>query len=258
MPQAISPIAFSRTAEPAVSEPESFLNAALNYLQTLRSSGIEHLALSSTKGAKPPDLQNQTSGESRAGAQQPARKKAALLTLCETVRQCTLCAELAQTRTQTVFGAGYAQAKVVFVGEAPGFDEDREGLPFIGEAGQLLTKMIESIGLRRDRVFICNVLKCHPPQNRNPKPEEVTNCSPYLRAQLEVIKPSVVCALGRFSAQALLQTTRSISQLRGTLHTLDNFRLICTFHPAYLLRNPAEKRKAWEDLKLLLSVMESS
>lgn len=165
------------------------------------------------------------------------------------VSQCTLCSDLASGRKNVVFGAGNAKAQLVFVGEAPGRDEDEQGLPFVGLAGQLLTKMIEAIGMKRQEVFICNVLKCRPPQNRNPMPEEIINCSPYLWRQLEMIQPKVICALGKFAAQTLLNSTMTISQLRGTVHDCRGFKLICTFHPAYLLRNPADKKKAWEDLK---------
>lgn len=180
-----------------------------------------------------------------------------LLELREQVIRCTRCDELVRNRQSVVFGAGDFQARLVFVGEAPGAEEDRQGLPFVGAAGQLLTKMIESIGLKREEVFIANVLKCRPPGNRSPKPEEIGNCEPYLVKQLELIRPELICALGTFAAQTLLKTLAPISSLRGKVYDYRGIPLLCTFHPAYLLRNPSEKRKAWEDLKRLKSLLSS-
>lgn len=188
----------------------------------------------------------------------PSSQKDVLIQFRNEVNQCMKCDELAKNRHSVVFGAGNAKAKLVFIGEAPGRDEDEQGLPFVGSAGQLLTKMIEAIGMSRKEVFICNVLKCHPPQNRNPNPEEIMNCSPYLWRQLDLIQPKMICALGKFAAQTLLSSTQTISQLRGTIHDCRGFKLICTFHPAYLLRNPADKRKAWEDLKRVKSELDKS
>ena len=177
--------------------------------------------------------------------------KEELLALQETVTPCTKCSELASTRKSVVFGSGNAHAKLVFVGEAPGFDEDVQGFPFVGRAGQLLTKIIESISLTRQEVFICNVLKCRPPGNRSPRPDEISNCEPYLSKQIEIIHPAVICALGTFAAQTLLKTTASISSLRGKFYEFHGAKLICTFHPAYLLRNLQDKRKVWEDMKMI-------
>lgn len=176
-----------------------------------------------------------------------------LIELKSEVERCARCEELAKTRHSVVFGAGHAEAKLCFVGEAPGYDEDQQGLPFVGRAGQLLTKIIEAIGFTRKQVFICNVLKCRPPQNRNPLPDEVLNCEPYLVKQLEIIKPLVICALGNFAAQALLKTGRPVSQLRGKFHDYHGIPVMVTFHPAYLLRNPDDKRKVWEDMKRIKS-----
>ena len=178
-------------------------------------------------------------------------KKEVLFSLRETVLQCTKCAELASKRTHVVFGAGHVNAKLMFVGEAPGHDEDLQGLPFVGRAGQLLTQIIESIGLSRHDVFICNVLKCRPPGNRNPLPTEILNCEPYLIQQIEIIKPKVIVALGTFAAQTLLKSGTPISALRGRFHEYHGIKLMCTFHPAYLLRNPHDKRKVWEDMKMV-------
>jgi DNA polymerase len=164
------------------------------------------------------------------------------------IGDCRRC-KLAPTRTNIVFGSGNPTADLVFVGEAPGFDEDQQGLPFVGRAGQLLTKIIESIGLKREEVYICNVLKCRPPENRNPEPDEVASCKPFMLRQLQAIRPKIVCCLGTFAAQTVLQTAAPISRLRGKFHDIDGMRIIATFHPAYLLRSPEKKREVWEDMK---------
>jgi DNA polymerase len=165
-------------------------------------------------------------------------------------RRCKLC----QGRRQIVFGVGNPRARLVFVGEGPGAEEDAQGLPFVGAAGQLLTKMIQAMGLRREDVYICNVVKCRPPGNRNPEPEEIAACEPFLRAQLVSIQPEVVVALGKFAAQTLLREGTPISRLRGVWRVYQGMKLMPTFHPAYLLRNPpGEKKKAWEDLKAVMA-----
>jgi DNA polymerase len=167
------------------------------------------------------------------------------------IGDCTRCTLHALGRTQIVFGVGNAQADLMFVGEAPGADEDEQGIPFIGRAGQLLTKIIEAIGLTREDVYIANVIKCRPPQNRNPEPDEVASCEPFLFQQIDVIRPKVIVALGKFAAQTLLRTETPISRLRGQLFDYRGAKLIPTFHPAYLLRNPSSKREVWEDMKLV-------
>jgi uracil-DNA glycosylase family 4 len=164
------------------------------------------------------------------------------------IENCRAC-PLYKTRTNIVFGTGNEQARLVFVGEAPGSDEDKQGQPFVGRAGQKLTQIIEAIGLSRQEVYIANVLKCRPPGNRNPLPDEIKACEPYLIAQLRLIKPRVICALGTFAAQTLLRTTQSISRLRGRFHTYHGIKLMPTYHPAYLLRNPKFKRNVWEDVQ---------
>ena len=158
---------------------------------------------------------------------------------------------LGKKRTNFVFGDGNPDADIFFIGEAPGADEDMQGIPFVGRAGQLLTRMIEGIKLRREDVFIGNILKCRPPNNRDPKAEEIENCEPILIRQIEIIKPKVICALGRISGQTLLRTKSTLGALRGKIHDYHNVKLIVTYHPAALLRNPQWKRPAWEDLKLL-------
>lgn len=192
-----------------------------------------------------------------------AERASALTKIDDTrVKSCTRCA-LCKTRTRTVFGQGASTARIVFVGEAPGADEDRTGLAFVGRAGELLTAMIEKgMGLQRDDVFICNVLKCRPPDNRTPAPDEIAACSPYLFEQLQIIQPDVIVALGGPAAQTLLNTREGITRLRGRFHDFyisgssmigAPTPLMPTFHPAYLLRSPAEKAKAWEDLKMVLT-----
>lgn len=166
-------------------------------------------------------------------------------------QRCKLCS----TRKNLVFGSGNPRAELVFVGEGPGEHEDLQGVPFVGAAGDLLTKMIGAMGYRRDDVYICNVVKCRPPGNRNPEPEEVAACEPFLRAQLVAIQPKVVVALGKFAAQTLLRDSTPITRLRGNWRTYEGIQLMPTFHPAYLLRSPAEKRKAWEDLQAVMKVL---
>ena len=169
--------------------------------------------------------------------------------LREMVASCTRC-ELHVTRTQTVFGVGNTRARWMFVGEAPGAEEDRQGEPFVGRAGQLLTSMLSAIGFRREDGYIANVLKCRPPGNRDPRPEEARACRGYLERQIELVSPALVVAVGRIAAQNLLATETPLGKLRGKVHALGERRwpLIVTYHPAYLLRSPGEKRKAWQDL----------
>lgn len=171
------------------------------------------------------------------------------------VAGCRKCG-LWKTRKKTVFGAGSPGARVIFVGEAPGAEEDRTGEPFVGRAGQLFTRMLAAIGLRREDVYITNVLKCRPPSNRDPMPDEVSCCEPYLVEQLKLINPSLICTLGRHAVQTLLKTKQGIGKLRGRFYDYHGIKIIPTYHPAYLLRNPADKRKAWEDLKKLRSFLD--
>lgn len=180
---------------------------------------------------------------------------AALELIQSEVRGCVRCPELAATRTQTVFGVGNPQARLVFCGEAPGADEDRQGEPFVGRAGQLLTKIIEACTLSREEVYILNVLKCRPPGNRNPEPAEVANCRGYLDRQLKIIQPEYICCLGKFAAQAVLQTDVAIGKLRKQFHEYEGIPVLVTYHPAYLLRNPPAKRDVWEDMQMLMKAM---
>jgi uracil-DNA glycosylase family 4 len=173
--------------------------------------------------------------------------------LAHAVRSCTQC-QLHTTRTQTVFGVGNRLAEWMVIGEAPGADEDRQGEPFVGRAGQLLNSMLRAMGFPREQVFIANVLKCRPPGNRDPKPDEVVCCMPYLARQIELVNPRMILCVGRIAAQNLLNTDTPIGKLRGQVHRLGAQQrpVVVTYHPAYLLRSPGEKRKAWDDLQLAL------
>lgn len=176
--------------------------------------------------------------------------------LAVVVSRCERCAELAATRTQTVFGTGSPTARLMFIGEAPGADEDRQGVPFVGRAGQLLTDMItKGMGLRREDVYIANTLKCRPPSNRTPHPDEVANCAGYLERQLSLVRPEYLCLLGRTAAQALLETSLTMGRLRGSWHKCRGIPTIVTYHPAALLRNPAWKKDTWADLQMLMKAM---
>ncbi len=171
---------------------------------------------------------------------------------------CTRCKLHGLGRRQIVFGVGSPDAALMFVGEAPGQEEDVQGLPFVGRAGQLLTKIIESIGLTRDQVYIANVIKCRPPKNRNPEPDEVDRCEPFLFAQVDAIHPKVIVAMGAFAAQTLLRSDTPISRLRGRLYDYRGAQLVATFHPAYLLRNAERKRDVWEDMKRVRALLEDA
>jgi DNA polymerase len=166
--------------------------------------------------------------------------------------ECTLC-KLHKGRHTIVFGVGNPNARLMFVGEAPGEDEDLQGEPFVGKAGQLLTKMIEAMGLRREDVYICNTVKCRPPNNRNPEPDELAACESFLKAQLAAVKPEVIVTLGKFAAQALLRDATPITRLRGHWREYEGIPVMPTFHPAYLLRSPQEKSKVWEDLQRVMA-----
>jgi DNA polymerase len=175
----------------------------------------------------------------------------------EDIGDCTRC-KLHKSRTNLVFGVGSPDARLMFVGEGPGADEDLQGEPFVGRAGQLLTQIIKAMGFARDQVYIANVVKCRPPENRNPEPDEIEQCGPFLRAQIEAIKPEVIVALGKFAAQTLLGVETPISRLRGRFHEMGPVVVMPTFHPSYLLRNPAAKREVWEDMKLVMARLADS
>jgi DNA polymerase len=184
------------------------------------------------------------------GAAPDAEPAVRLAQLAAAVHDCRKCG-LHRGRTQVVFGTGDPAAALVFVGEAPGHDEDVQGEPFVGAAGQLLNRIIAAIGLRREQVYILNIIKCRPPQNRNPQPDEIAACWPILQEQLACLRPRIICALGTFAAQTLLQTEERISRLRGRFHKLGDIQVMPTYHPAFLLRNAQYKRAVWEDMQLV-------
>ena len=174
--------------------------------------------------------------------------------LQETVSRCTGC-RLHETRTQTVFGVGNPDADWLFIGEAPGAEEDRRGEPFVGRSGQLLDQMLAAIGQSRETVFIANIIKCRPPNNRDPKPDEAAACRGYLKRQIEIVNPKIIIAVGKISAQNLLGTDSPVGRLRGKRHSFGNVPLVVTYHPAYLLRSPSQKRKSWDDFRLARSIV---
>lgn len=236
------------------SELRYLLSALRGYLVDLGESGVDGLPVSAFvredegDGA---DIQENSGAETPP----PAGGGESVMDTLDSIRgelgQCLRC-PLGESRTNLVFGSGNEKARLVFVGEAPGREEDLAGEPFVGEAGRLLTKIIQAMGFERDQVYICNVLKCRPPGNRNPQPEEINVCEPFLRRQLRVIGPEVIVALGTFSAQSLLQSREPISRLRGRFHDYHGIALMPTFHPAYLLRNPAMKRHVWDDMQMVM------
>lgn len=186
---------------------------------------------------------------------QVARSAEDLPAIRADIGDCTRCKLHTLGRRQIVFGVGNPNADLMFVGEAPGADEDIQGIPFVGRAGQLLTKIIEAIGLTRDDVYIANVIKCRPPNNRNPEPDEVAQCEPFLFRQIDTIKPKVIVALGKFGAQCLLKTAEPITRLRGREYKYRDAILMPTYHPAYLLRTPSAKREVWEDMKRVRAIL---
>ena len=186
----------------------------------------------------------------------PSNKAERLQLLKEEVKKCTQCAELANYRTQTVFGVGNPDADIVFIGEAPGADEDKQGVPFVGRAGQLLDEIItEGMKLRREDVYICNVLCCRPPENRNPNPNETANCRSFLDRTLDIVKTKFICCLGAVAAQTLLGKEDTLQSLRGEVHNYNGISVVCTYHPAYLLRNPEMKKETFKDIQLLVKKM---
>lgn len=229
------------SATGATPETRRLLAERIRYLRDL---GVSSLRIPRGRLPTPAEPRRATAP---AGA--PADGKERLAALREELGDCTRC-RLCEKRTHLVFGDGDPAARLLFVGEGPGFEEDRQGLPFVGRAGQLLNRIIESIGLRREQVYIANVVKCRPPENRTPLPDEIATCSAFLLRQIQAIRPEVVCALGNVAAQTLLQTSAPMSRIRGEFRSLpDGTLLMPTYHPAYLLRNPEKKREVWEDVK---------
>lgn len=261
--------------------PQQQRHIVLQQLQSLKLAGVEQLRrpvpLDEATAAIYQQEPQPSPEEKQEAVQQPAslppkrslfeRSKAEMPVLThderknelkivqDEVASCTRCAELAATRTQTVFGVGNPSAQLCFLGEAPGADEDAQGEPFVGRAGQLLTKMIQAMTLSREEVYILNILKCRPPGNRNPSDDEAENCRGFLDRQLDIIQPEFICCLGAVAAKNLLQTKVSVGKLRGRLHDYQNSKVVVTYHPAYLLRNPSAKKPAWEDLQILMAEM---
>ena len=237
------------------------------HLESLKAAGVEWVPAPPKvrkKPARPLEppaaaaaMFRDSLADPRASAAAPDvdQRRKELAVLAEQVTGCVKCTELCSTRTQTVFGVGPVDVELCFVGEAPGADEDAQGEPFVGAAGQLLNKIIIACGMKREEVYILNILKCRPPGNRPPLPDEAANCRGFLDRQLELIRPRFLCALGATAAQNLLGTTQSIGKLRGSFQQYNGIPVLCTYHPAYLLRSPEKKREVWEDMKRLLEKM---
>ncbi len=202
------------------------------HLDYLKGIGVDHIYIKEDKNKNIPSLDE----------------------IRDKLGNCKRC-RLHQSRRSIVFGEGNEKARLMIIGEAPGFDEDIQGRPFVGKAGQLLTRILQSIKLKREDVYITNVVKCRPPQNRNPRPDEINSCNPFLMMQIKTISPKIICALGTFSAQTLLKTDSKITALRGKIYDLEGIKVIPTYHPAYLLRNPDKKREVWEDMKKISKMM---
>lgn len=228
------------------------LKARLEYE---RIFGVKSVCLAS----QPPESQPVTEGvfDGEIDMKTVAGRAMLLADLRAEVSHCTLC-QLHTTRNNVVFGEGDADAGLMFVGEAPGRSEDEKGQPFVGRAGVLLTKIINAIDLERDNVYIANILKCRPPGNRNPNGDEINLCAPHLIRQIDLIKPKIICALGTFAAQTLLDSTETIGNLRGKLHDYRGMKLMATYHPAYLLRNPGAKRDVWGDMQKVRDYLRGS
>jgi uracil-DNA glycosylase family 4 len=236
---------------------ESLADAGVTSLPRRRGGSRPAAAGGAAKAVRPAAAEATAAKTAAVGAAvgPTADRIRSLAILRQQVADCTRCTELAATRTQTVFGAGPPDARLCFFGEAPGADEDASGEPFVGRAGQLLTKIIEACTLTRDQVYILNVLKCRPPGNRTPLPDEVGNCRGFFERQFELIAPEFICCLGTSAAQSLLRTTEPIGKLRGRWFSFGTAQVLCTYHPSYLLRNPAAKRDVWDDMKILMQRM---
>lgn len=219
------------------------ISQARMHLELERSYGVDQVPFDAERVRGMAAQRRSASAASRS-----RNKQAALDVLCRAL-EATCCCDLGKTRTNLVFGAGSPDAHLMFVGEAPGFHEDQQGIPFIGPAGQLLTSIIQAIGLTREQVYIANVLKCRPPDNRNPLPDEAAACVPHLLKQIEIIQPSIIVTLGNPATQALLRTKQGITKLRGTFQDWNGIQVMPTFHPSYLLRNVAAKAPVWADMQ---------
>ena len=234
-----------------------------DHLQFFQDLGVEGFSRDPSWRQRPGKVHEAEEVQHRQQPQPAAVAPLAAAATLEALREeigpdCRRCKLHTLGRKQVVFGVGNPNADLMFVGEAPGADEDEKGEPFVGSAGQLLTKIIEAIGMRRQDVYIANIIKCRPPGNRNPEPDEVEQCEPFLFRQVAAIKPKVIVALGKFAAQSLLRTTDPISRLRGRSFNYRGATLIPTFHPAFLLRNPSAKREVWEDMKKVRAILQGA
>ena len=233
------------------------------HLDALRAAGIDFLPSVPPIPfdlTPPAPTTDESASESDAPDSTDARRKALAL-LADEVAKCDRCPELFSTRTQTVFGVGPVPVEVCFVGEAPGADEDRQGEPFVGAAGQLLNKIIAAMGFQRDEVYICNTLKCRPPRNATPTPQQCDNCRPFFERQIDLVRPKIICCLGGVAAKNVLRTQTGITKLRGKLYEYRGVPVVCTYHPAYILRQVGpDERKAkaecWDDMKLVLKQLD--
>jgi uracil-DNA glycosylase len=230
-----------------------------NYIELEKESGMDEFMLSSVMKNQDLVVPQQADEISQFSIKPLTlnEKKSALDKLKEAVSECTQCG-LCRLRRNIVFGEGAVEAKLMFIGEAPGMQEDIQGKAFVGKAGELLTKIIEAIGFKRADVYIANCLKCRPPQNRNPLPSEIIACREFFLKQIEIIGPKVICCLGKFAAQTVLMSEEPISKLRGKFHELGGIKVMPTFHPAYLLRNPQDKRLVWEDMKKVRDLLKDT
>jgi len=248
MDGALGAIAAAMSVEVSV-EGSSTPPVVVEYAEASTETGAEPLVQPAATGTRAPVM---TAAPPEPALARSSDEPPRLDEVRRALGDCKRC-KLCSGRKNLVFGVGNPKARLVFVGEGPGAEEDNQGIPFVGAAGQLLTKMIAAMGYTRDEVYICNVVKCRPPGNRNPEPDEIEACQPFLEAQLHAIRPSVIIALGKFAAQTLLRTDRPITRLRGQWREYVGIPLMPTFHPAYLLRNPAEKKSAWTDLQAVMA-----
>lgn len=243
--------------------PEKLRDSVISHTETLKQFGVSHVLKSvpDSKIETPTDkILNELGPDACDVAMEvndvDIHGTRTLDALKDHIGPCTRC-KLAKGRTNLVFGAGHPNAKLMFVGEAPGADEDEQGVPFVGRAGKLLTDMILAMGFGREDVYIANVVKCRPPNNRNPEPDEIASCMPFLKKQIEIVNPRVLVCLGKFAAQTVLKTEVAISKLRGRFHERDGITIMPTFHPSYLLRNPGMKKSVWEDLQQVMKKLKS-
>jgi len=244
----VTPVAVPRRSV----KPEERVQKRVSDSRTGSTRTLAGLTSESTKSDMQPESDPDVVRICGGALQSADDKSAALNELAQIVAKCRRCQELATTRTQTVFGVGNPDAKIMFIGEAPGADEDKQGEPFVGRAGQLMDKIIEACTLKREEIYICNILRCRPPGNRNPLPAEAINCREFLDAQITVVQPEYIVCWGTVAAQNLLDEKRAVGKLRGQFFDYRSARVLCTYHPSYLLRNPSAKRQVWDDMKLFM------